>query len=251
MIINLSYTIIFMNYSELGPLPSNSSIPNINTFFQIPSNPQAQELIEIKDAIYNIINKQEEITFEDENQEEPTEIKEIITKVQELTTSFQEKQNEISDIDKQYTNETKQIKKQMNTIDSMIKFLQSLNYESLDNEEIKEIITKMKAVGENIIKNEKITKLKQEYIQKRKELLPHLTLMKTLNQLNVANMCPICFKGKVTHYLHPCGHTGCKECLEKNRRERQTMTDLPQSDISFECPFCRSHIQSLKPLYFL
>ena len=164
---------------------------------------------------------------------------------------IQEKQNELSDIEKRYKNETKQIEKKMGTIDSMIKFLQSLNYESLDNEEIKEIITKMKAVGENIIKNEKITKLKQEYIQKRKELLPHLTLMKTLNQLNVANMCPICFKGKVTHYLHPCGHTGCKECLEKNRRERQTMTDLPQSDISFECPFCRNHIQSLKPLYFL
>ena len=133
----------------------------------------------------------------------------------------------------------------------MIAFINQISYSNIDTNDLQELIDKMKLISEGISTNEKLTSLRESYIQKRKELYPHLSLMKHLNQWNVSNMCPICFKNKVSHFLNPCGHTGCKECLERNRREMNTNQQLPQSDLYFECAFCRTQISSMKPLFFL
>ena len=235
----------YMNYSELQPL---TMIPSLSTMIQDNTNPNVNKLIEIKETVLDIINNNEEITIEETF--ENTEIKELITKIQGLTPTFQKIQDELSEIDKQYKDEIKDIKKKVESIDSMISFLRQISYSTIEETEIKPIVDQMKQISEKIINNETITKLRESYINKRKELYPHLCLMKQLNQWNTANMCPICFKNPVSHFMNPCGHTGCKECLDKNRRI-MNQGQLPQSELSFECAFCRTQISSMKPLFFL
>lgn len=240
----------YMNYSELQPL--ETSIPSLSTLFQDnqPNNPHTQELIEMKETILDIINNQSEITISEEDLKNE-EIEGIIEKVQGLTPNFQKLQNELSEIDKQYKDEVNAIKKKISTIDSMISFIRQISYSNIDESDLKEMIEKMKVISQKILTNQTLTTLRESYIKKQKELQPHFSLIKYLNQWNVANMCPICFKGKVTHFLNPCGHTGCKDCLERNRRETLTNNQLPQSDSTFECAFCRTQISSIKPLFFL
>jgi len=251
-----SYMSSYMNYSELQALDNSYSelsigtIPSLHSINVNETNTHVQPFIEIKESILDIINKQAEITIEDEDFEN-TDVKSILAQLQTLTPSFEKLQDELSEIDKQYKDEIKEIKKKISTIDSMIAFIKQISYSSIEKKDLEEMIEKMKTISEGIVKNEVISKLRDSYIQKRKELHPHLALMKQLNQWNVANMCPICFKSQVTHFLNPCGHTGCKECLERNKREMSTINNLPQSNSTFECAFCRKQISSIKPLFFL
>tara|TARA_B100001094_G_C18110059_1_gene760626 strand:- start:253 stop:978 length:726 start_codon:yes stop_codon:yes gene_type:complete len=237
-----------MSYSELQPYEITA--PPLSSMFKNDTNPHIQDLFSIKETILEIINGNEEITFSEEDYKN-TDIDKLIQQVQELKPQFDTLQDELSDIDKKYKQEIKEIQKKTSTIDSMMTFIKQISYSNIDEKDLQEIVDKMKSISEGIIKNETITKLREEYIQKRKELHPHLHFIRQLNQWNVANMCPICFKEKVSHYLNPCGHTGCKECLEKNRRETVTNNFMPQSDLIFECAFCRSQITSIKPLFFL
>jgi DNA repair exonuclease SbcCD ATPase subunit len=243
-----------MNYSELQPFDiSNTGIHPTNGLNSIQvkeTNLQVQPLIEIKESILDIINKNEDIQI-DEKDLENKDVKTLIENIHELTPSFQKLQDELSEIDKEYKEEMVTIKKKISSIDSMISFINQISYSNIDPKDLQELIDKMKSISEEISNNEKLTKLRESYIQKRKELHPHLSLMKHLNQWNIANMCPICFKNPVSHFLNPCGHTGCKECLERNRREMNTNQQLPQSDLYFECAFCRKQISSMKPLFFL
>ena len=49
--------------------------------------------------------------------------------------------------------------------------------------------------------------------------------------------------------LLPCGHTGCKECFNRQTESRSNETfDVNNSK---KCPFCRDYIIDIKPLYFL
>tara|TARA_A100001015_G_scaffold315211_1_gene426503 strand:+ start:1133 stop:1399 length:267 start_codon:yes stop_codon:yes gene_type:complete len=85
-------------------------IPSLSTMIQDNTNPNVNNLIEIKESVLNIINNNnEEITIEETF--ENTEIKELITKIQGLTPTFQKIQDELSEIDKQYKDEIKDIKK--------------------------------------------------------------------------------------------------------------------------------------------
>ena len=238
-----------MNYSELEPLHI-SGPPSLNSLFTNETNPHTHEFIHLKETIMDILNKNEEITFDDEDYKN-TEIDSIITKIKELTPNFQKLQDELSVIDKEYKKEIKEVQKKITMIESMITFLNQITYSNIDKKDLQDIIDKMKGVSDSVLKNESITSIKKKYVEKRKELFPHLHLMRQLNQWNVVNMCPICFRNQVTHYLNPCGHTGCKECLERNRKERSSNNTMPQSDLSFECAFCREQIISIKPLYFL
>ena len=238
-----------MNYSELEPLPIGNNHLQL-LCHRNGTNPHTQELISLKETILDILNKNEEITFDDEEYKNP-EIDSVITKITELTPNFQKLQDELSEIDKEYKKEIKEVQTKITMIESMITFLNQISYSNIDKKDLQDIIDKMKTVSEGVLKNESITSTKKKYAEKRKELYPHLHLMRQLNQWNVANMCPICFRGQVTHYLNPCGHTGCKECLERNRKERDSSNTMPQSEPSFECAFCRDQIMSIKPLYFL
>jgi len=238
-----------MNYSELE-LGVMCGPPSLNSLFPRETTPHTQGLLSVKETIMDILNKNEEITFDDEDYKN-TEIDSIITKITELTPNFQKLQDELSVIDKEYKKEIKEVQSKITMIESMITFLNQITYSNIDKKDLQDITDKMKTVSEGVLKNVKIITTREKYVQKRKELYPHLHLMRQLNQWNVANMCPICFRGQVTHYLNPCGHTGCKECLERNRKERDSSNMMPQSEPSFECAFCREQISSIKPLYFL
>ncbi|XP_046365981.2 uncharacterized protein LOC124141863 isoform X4 [Haliotis rufescens] len=50
--------------------------------------------------------------------------------------------------------------------------------------------------------------------------------------------CTVCVDRAVTHFLIPCGHTFCSECMDEWAAVRKT------------CPTCRTPYQEMKPLYF-
>ena len=68
-----------MNYSELEPLHI-SGPPSLNSLFTNETNPHTHELIHLRETILDILNKNEEITFDDKDYKN-TEIDSIITKI--------------------------------------------------------------------------------------------------------------------------------------------------------------------------
>ena len=132
----------YMNYSELQPFDlSNTGIHpthGLNTIQIKEINPQVQPLIEIKESILDIINKNEDIPMEDKDLEN-TEVETLINKIQELTPSFQKLQDELSEIDKQYKEEVKVIKKKISSIDSMIAFINQISYSNIDTNDLQEL----------------------------------------------------------------------------------------------------------------
>ena len=53
--------------------------------------------------------------------------------------------------------------------------------------------------------------------------------------------CPVCFERDVNTFLDGCGHTFCKECIEKSTKGRA---------IAVCCPSCRNTAGSIRPLFF-
>jgi len=53
--------------------------------------------------------------------------------------------------------------------------------------------------------------------------------------------CPVCFERDVNVFLDGCGHTFCKECIEKSTKGRTTTVC---------CPSCRNASGGIRPLFF-
>jgi len=175
----------------------------------------------------------------------------LIKEIKEKVSTFDKLQKELYDIDEEYKKEVRKIREKMDTIDSMVSFVQRLSSDSVKEESIQEIITKMKRIGEDIIRSQKMRDIKKRYAYKRKELGIYLHMIKQINNMNHTNMCAICLSKPVDHYSNPCGHTACKGCFDNNRQEIGQNETMLQSNTNYKCPFCREYIQSIKPLFFL
>ena len=116
----------------------------------------------------------------------------------------------------------------------------SLNEEYDKDETIKEIMDKMNSYSVKINENDKLKETKKNYIEKRKEINKHLHLMQKINKWNHSAICPICITNKIDSYCNPCGHTSCKECLEKNSNLNHN-----------KCPICREYVMDIRKLYFI
>ena len=222
--------------------------------FQKTDTEETKKIFEMKECILDIIHGKCELPFEeitDESKQYIEENKEIVSKIKNNLQLFSKLQKELYEIDDEFKKELRHVRKQMETMDSMISFIQKLPEEIRKEEDMKMIIEKMNTIGENIQKTEKITNIKQKYTEKRRVLESHLDLLKLINQGNHSNMCAICLEKPVDHYSNPCGHTACKECFDKNKQELITNDNMMQSHMNYKCPFCRIHIQSIKPLFFL
>jgi len=219
-----------------------------------PDNKESKKIVSMKECILDIINGKCELPYEqlqDDSKKYVDENKKLVSKIKSSLQLFSKLQKELYDIDEEFKGEIRVIRKQMDTMDTMISFLRKLPEEVTKDKGMEDIIDKMNEVGENITNNQKITDIKKKYAGKRTELDSHLDLIRLLNQGNHSHMCAICLDKTVDHYANPCGHTACKGCFDKNKQEIGSNDTMLQSNINYKCPFCRVMITSMRPLYFL
>ena len=110
-----------------------------------------------------------------------------------------------------------------------------------ESREIVEIQRKIVKVAESIEARDQTKALKDAYLKEVSITKLYLhTFFKEINGVNIGNTCSLCLQRPVTHYLNPCGHTGCSECLEAMR----------STDYTKHCYLCRKQVNSYHPLYF-
>ena len=231
------------NYSPLENLTS------IDSFFQDKStdNIDVLQMIELKEEVINILQGKEVIDWDEDEEDEEgkkekedNEINKIMSIIQENVDNFNQKQIELKKINESFQKELKIIQDNANTVDNMIDFIKSLPNEQKDEVLMKDIIDKMKVLCKTIMNNEKIKKIKGDYIKSRKEIQKYIQLIKQINKFNVCNICPLCFTNTVDHFLDPCGHSFCKECILKTigKKEDKDLYTIGR-DENINCSFCR------------
>lgn len=203
--------------------------------------------LNIRRNLLNIINKNEDSIFIDNENFKDKEIDDIIDKIEKKIPKIMELQDNLDELYKKYTNEYEKCSKDVRTIENSIDFLKNIegNYDSC--QEAKTIIDSMNKYTASMLKNQKLTEAKENYIKKIKELNSYIYLIQRLNKWNTTNMCSMCFTDRVDVFCNPCGHTGCRKCFEKNN-QRNNQNNLNNLN---RCPFCREYIIDLKPLYFI
>ena len=237
-------------------IPTSTMVPqhfdnysSIDELFNIKDDPNIQNLMKIKEGILDILQSKTQIEYEEVLDYKNEEIDNFMENFKKILKDFKEKQDEIDSIIEGYKKQIQMIHDNMKVIDAQIEFLKKLPKEYKGEDSMKEIIDKMNSYTNNIKDNEKIKKIKEDYLLKIKELQKFIYLIRKINNFNTCNMCPVCFTNPVDHFIAPCGHTYCKPCLER----------MIQSDNIYEldynsqckCSFCRENVKTVRPLYFL
>ena len=93
-----------------------------------------------------------------------------------------------------------------------------------------------------IEKNSKFEEAKKSYAEKRKELNKYFDIIKSLNNLNVSNTCPLCLTNKIEMYIEPCGHCCCRNCKDRLLKYEGSCRDA-------NCFICRKRINNFNSIY--
>ena len=256
---NLEYTSVdaivdILPNSELNILPNNEVFPNgyndtsyfgnsIDNFYyivenNINKNKDNEKIINLKDRLLKELNESDDISLEEKSNPLLDEMNEVLTKFKK---EYHKIQDDFIDIDNTMQSEIKNIKNNVKHLETMIDFTDKLD-DNLKNDEIcKEIIGKVNEFSDKIEKNSNFKQAKENYSKKRFELNKYFDIIKSLNNLNVSNTCPLCLTNKIELYINPCGHCCCRSCKER----------LLQYDggIDSNCFICRKRINSFNGIY--
>lgn len=258
---NLNNIIGMYNYNTLSnslnetnsPNPINSSfnyiyqydINNTNQLFSNTSPIYVEEVKDMKKKLVDIIKKKD---FEEEeydiNNYQNKEFDDLYEKIKSFNENFKLYQQQLYDSEQILNDEINKINKNISTLNNFIKFLENLS--TIDYEDIKGIIKLLNEISEKLSNTESFKIAKKNYVTEKRNINKYLHLFKLFNKLNVTNICTVCMESPVTNFIIPCGHTFCKECLEKSLQ-----INIDQNVNIKKCPLCREYINSIKPLYFL
>lgn len=228
------------------------NVYTIDDLFNIKKDENVDQLITVKESILELIQKKDEINLVDHDEEyKNEEIDEFILKIKDYIQSFNEKQVILDKKSEEIQKELHIIKQNINTVENMIDFIKKLPNDYSSDESTMKIIEQMHTLSKDIISNKKITVLKKGYIDEYKKIQKYLHLIRVLNNFNTSNICPLCFTNQVDHFMNPCGHTFCKECLKTNfNKDDTTLYEIGRNNHT-TCPICRDTVQKLNKLYFL
>lgn len=246
-------------------VPMNNSTNIDDLFSNNKSNDDKNivRMLELKGELLSLINGnddfdllEDEKDMIDKEKDKPSlidEIDQLNNKIHSYLEKFTKLQKELYKCNDDYQNEVHKLKKNIATTDSMIEFIKKLPDEHKDKDNIKIIIDQMNILSKNILDNEKIKEIRKNYIEKRKEAEQLITFIKKLNHMNQTNICPLCFTNTVDHFVDPCGHTFCKDCIKNHIRKGNENIDLYEIGRidNSQCCFCRERINTVRPLYFL
>ena len=216
------------------------------------------KMIELKELLLDLIQGKEEIDLTEEEKkekegggEDKKEMDTIVERIKEFMKEFIQLQDKLNQINERFQMEIRLLQQNISTIENMISFLQKLPNEHKDEIIMKSIIDSMNQLSQKILKNDKIKGIKEEYVQQRKEVEKYIYFIKKLNNFNQCNICPVCFTKTVDHFIDPCGHTFCRDCIQSLKKSPELdLYEIGRNDNS-QCCYCRERIKTIRPLYFL
>jgi len=243
---------------------NNTSIDEL--FPKKENNMNIIKMLELKGEIISLIQGKEEFDLEEEEEgiikkesekeENIEEIETFINQLKDYIKRFILLQNDINDCNDSFQKEVALLRKNISTTETMIEFIKKIPEDQKDQENIKLIIEQMNILSRSIMNNKKIKDIRKKYVEKRVESEKIIGLLKKVNNLNHCNICPLCFTNPVDHFIDPCGHTFCKECLKTHIHKGDSgeegfdLYEIGRNDNS-QCCFCRDRIKTVRPLYFL
>lgn len=242
-----------MNFSSLNyddePLEMFSGINTIGNNITEPvciANNLIEGTIQIRDNLLNILNNKEILPIDDSDfkDEDCEEIDTIVSKLKGFTENFDILQKDLDIAYQKYEKTSKTTQENIQKINNSIQLIKTCSKEYDSDSSTKSIIDSLKDYIKSIDENDKLSVIKEEYIQKRKLLNKHIYLINTINGYNTSAICPICITDKIDSYCNPCGHTACRKCLDKN-------SNIINNVNHNKCPICREHIMDIRKLYFI
>jgi hypothetical protein len=236
---------------------------NIDDLFQVKSKDfNVIKMLELKGEILSLIDGRDdfELTEEEinelnnvkESDEFKKEIDDFISKIKKYINRFNKVQLDLYKANDDFQKEVHLLRKNISTTESMVEFIEKIPDEQKNQENIKNIIEQMNILTKTIMDNKKIKQIRENYLEKRKETEKMIQFIKKINNLNQTNICSLCFSNTVDHFLDPCGHTFCKDCIKTHigRDQEIDLYEIDRIDNS-QCCFCRQRIKTVRQLYFL
>tara|TARA_Y100000389_G_C17458916_1_gene520180 strand:- start:1085 stop:1897 length:813 start_codon:yes stop_codon:yes gene_type:complete len=214
------------------------------------------KLTSLKKEVLDILNGQTGLN-DSENDHlnyENKEMDDIISKLRTFSEEFKNIQDDLVKADEDLKIEMDKAKQNIKKLDSSVKFFKDIS--DSENEKVKEIITLVNSLHDEVSNNEELKNAKENYIKQRKKLKKHIYLIKEISNWNKSSAtCTICLNGTVDHFINPCGHTFCKTCLIETIN-RHNIVEITEDNLynmrrdESNCPLCRENIISVKPLFF-
>ena len=207
------------------------------------ANNLTDEPIQIRENLINILNDKDILPI-DNKEFECEEIDDIVSKLKGFTKNFDTLQKDLDIAYQKYEDASKTTQENIQKINNSIQLIKTCSKEYDSDSSTKNIIDSLKDYIKTINENDKLSVIKEEYIQKRKLLNKHIYLINTINSYNTSAICPICITDKIDSYCNPCGHTACRKCLDKS-------SNIINNVNHNKCPICREHIMDIRKLYFI
>ena len=169
-------------------------------------------------------------------------LKEFNNAYEDLKKSFHKIQNEFIEIDNTLITECKKTTEQIKNLENMINFTSKLDKNYKEDKIMEEIIERINLLSTKIENNNDLENAKKEYIKKRIEINKYLDMIKSLNNLNISNICPLCLTNKIEVYINPCGHCSCTACKDR-------LLQYEGSCNNAKCFICRKNIEKFNTIF--
>jgi len=169
-------------------------------------------------------------------------LKEFNNAYEDLKKSFHKIQNEFIEIDNTLITECKKTTEQIKNLENMINFTSKLDKNYKEDKIMEEIIERINILATKIENNNDLENAKKEYIKKRIEINKYLDMIKSLNNLNISNICPLCLTNKIEVYINPCGHCSCTACKDRLLQYEGSCNDA-------KCFICRKNIEKFNTIF--
>lgn len=233
-----------MNYYELGTNITGEYNEITNKFnYESCNIVNTNSSIQSKSSIIesDLLNElKKDLIFQIEELPELKIFKKLIDKFKKTQDIFLKSNIEFKKEYKKTEDDLKLVKSNAEYIKSVYK--KYANQDELE-ENTKKFIEQVDNISKDIKDNNKLKEKRQVYENNRKEMLQYLHFIQTINSMNLGTTCSLCMHKNVDSYFDPCGHTMCKDCINK--------MDISLNSNDSNCPFCKNIVKMIKPLYFI
>ena len=249
--VNFNENIQFHEYNTIGPLNYTTVLPNMdnttdNFYYLVENNVKnskdSEKAVVLKERLLKELQEIDDLEIKELEKKENPNLVEFNNVLAKFKEGYHKIQDEFIDIDDKMQKEIKTIKENIKNLETMIDFINKLDNSLKEDKICKEILSKINELTTKIEKNNSFTEAKKAYSEKRFELNKYFDIIKSLNNLNVSNTCPLCLTNKIDLYINPCGHCCCSSC--KNR-----LLQYEGRACDSNCFICRKRINGFNNIY--